>query len=193
MSEFRKEQPASGEEPQLEGLLFTGDVIRSLTPEQLAAIGQTALSFSVEMKLVHDVEQDLSRMGMKALEKGKTEKDLAPVKRRDFVAFADRYGYPKMRAWKSWNTSVCLGEEYPQSFEDDTLPPVQLLVDREDEFGNRTLREHQVVDLRSIYARLKQSRLDAAYYGAPDTEVEFLAHLCNEVLQPDEPLPIEDI
>lgn len=191
MNRFREEQSVPGEEPQLEGLLFTGDVIRSLTPEQLEVIGQAALSFGVEMTPMHHVKQDLGRTAIMTPEKGEAEKEPTPVRRQDFVAFAVEHGYPKMRAWKAWNASVYLGEEPHQRFEGDTSLPIRLLRNKEDEFGNLTLIEHQVVDLQSIYARLKQSRLDADYYGVPDTQVKFLVHLCNEVLRPDEPLLIE--
>jgi hypothetical protein len=185
--------------PGPEGLLFTGDAIRFLTPEQIATIGDFAnRMFGVEMRPIHHVRTELTDADMP--EEHETEP--VPVTRNNFLDFADRHGYPKQRARIAWNTVAVkrVGDEKLERFKGDDLPPLRMLRTELSEYDPSSAYEDwyavsskdQVVDLKSVYAILRRCQVDRPSidppFASPHITVPFLAHICNEVLQPDEPI-----
>jgi hypothetical protein len=196
MSEFQNHLSSVDVPEELsgpEGLLFTGEAIRSLTPEKIAAIGDFAnRMFGVKMRPLRHLQAELTDSDVTE----EQETDPVPVTRKDLLDFADRHGYPKQRARLAWNSRVYGGEESsePQRFKGDNLPPIRLLRTVYDPELEQTVTfpRDQVVDLKSVYALLKQCQIDHPSIEPPlersHITVPFLAHMCNEVLQPDEPL-----
>jgi len=96
VSEFRQDQSGISDGSEVQELPFSGEVVRSLTVEQLKAIGQLALSVGVEMRVIREVEQGLGASTLAITEQDEAEPEPVPVTRKDLVAFTDQHGYPRM-------------------------------------------------------------------------------------------------
>src|SRR5262245_42420679 len=98
LESWRNEQPAH----RPDALLFTGDSIRELTPEQIAAIGDFAsYMFGVEMQSVH-TDRDLVRTPGNVVDNHDDDRDPVPIRRRDVDDFAAEHHYPASRASSAW-------------------------------------------------------------------------------------------
>lgn len=166
-----------------EGLLFTGDAVNSLTAEQLAAIGDFAAQvFGVEMRPIRRAQQELGNQALLAAgEQAESEPEPIFLTKRDFQVWAADHGYgsrqPIMAFHSLWFT------EGGYRAEPDPWPPLRFT----DKFGEAG----PAVDLRSVYDRLAATELknDALVKSTPAT-VSLLAHLVNDLVRPEEPLPL---
>ncbi len=99
-----------------EGLLFTGEAIRALKPEQLAAIGDFAnRMYGVEMREVRSVGQDLGEMALRTVEI--EEPTPVPMQQKDFMRFARERGLSPDMARQAflWVKNVATGSGWGTS------------------------------------------------------------------------------
>jgi hypothetical protein len=168
-----------------EGLLFTGDAVRELSPDQLRAIGDFAhRMYGVEMRTVHSVEQELGDMALTVTQE--EEPEPVPMTRGELIEFALTNGYTKNFANNVWRSLTSEDyRKYIQPYISD-LPGVSF----RPRPGGRS--GQQEFDLRSVYARLRSDIRPSSRrrLGTPSDRA-FLAFLVNEKLQPDEPLEPE--
>lgn len=164
-----------------EGLLFTGDVIRTLTPDQLAVLGDFASRmFGVEMQPIQNVARDLGQQAISGAELEEEEPEPVLVTKEDFRRWAAENGYGDRQAVLAYHSLVFTAGSFEAK--DDPLPMPS--------FVNRHKHGEEAVDLRSVHERLviTEMRTDA-WIKATANSVSFLARMVNDLVQPDEPLP----
>jgi hypothetical protein len=182
MVDFREKLSNQDNETELhpEGLLFTGALIRELTPEQIEAIGEVASRlFGLEAQVMQSLESEPKHATIASPERVDEPKRL-PVTDDDFHKFAAENGYTKHRAGRAWSSV------YGTTFltrDEDLFPkaPVELIPHEGDE----------AVDLKDIYIRLIDSglRSNAWMRGSTGT-VAFLADMINKIMKLESPLPL---
>lgn len=163
---------------------LTGEGAAFLTDEHRAILQRVATNFAggraVELAVVNEaatVEVQPER-----------ELEAVPTLREDFLAFAEAQGYTRRQGFAAWNAT-----RFTAIFVKDENPPV-VFVDAIDEY-----RAGDILDLESVHRRLVASKLSrkawvkAGSHNASPSTVSFLAHLVNERVQPDEPLPVRDM
>lgn len=192
MCELNQELSTKGDELELqglEGLLFSGGVIRSLTAEHTAEIGQFVNRvFGVEMQPVRNIERELGNMALNSTETNEEEPDMIAATKSDFRRFAAEHGYSDSRACRSWNSLSFTTPHHTTPHDSsrrpaDQLPPVRWL-NRDSRCGEET------IDLRSVHERLVASELRSdSWIRGNNDHVAFLARLVNELVQPEGPLP----
>jgi hypothetical protein len=99
MSAGESEPPLESEPKGREGLLFTGEAIRRLTPEQIATIGKFAdQMYGVEMRAVPSARQ----LGELSIAVVRGERAPVPATQKDFRDFAAAHGFTDSIARRSW-------------------------------------------------------------------------------------------
>lgn len=191
MADYREEALLADEidQPSPDGLLFTGEAVRALTPDQLAAIGDFAnRMFGVEMRPVRSVESKLGELGLTAVEQ-EDQREPVPFTRTAALRFAEEYGYTLSRATHVWGELRGLDGR-----PDDSYPKLRY-VGRPPE----STRSPAVIDLWSVYERLKETGVTQAVWGGTvrrdrdDKTAHFLADVVNTLLPIDEPFPFKKI
>jgi hypothetical protein len=177
-----------------EGLLFTGDVIRSMTPDQIAAVGEFASRmFGVEMRPLHRIERELG--GLAVAETGEEAPEPVPATKEYFRTWAAENGYTSMRACRSWNylfyTTNSLQPGIP-AWRRESMKPVPPTAELRwlceyHTFDNDI--EKNVIDLRKVRDFLVATGLDPRVWIRGNRDhVAFLVDLVNSTVQPEEPL-----
>lgn len=170
---------AEGELQGPEGLLFTGEAIRALTPERLAAIGDFAnRMYGVEMREVRGVERELG--GMTLAEVERADPAPVPMRQKDFKAFAAERGIGESIAYSAWHW-VLWEKRQQETGKRQESPAIVVTLS-----GAR-----QLVELTSLYAYLRQTFKTHERTSASARQEAFLVALLNETLQPSEPLASE--
>jgi uncharacterized protein YifE (UPF0438 family) len=181
-----------------EGAVFQTDEHRSLL-QQVATV--FAGGRTVEWTVVNaEVEASAETINANA----ELEPEPAPVNLKHFLAFAAEHDYTATRAHRAWNTATSEARRGRSRMESGSNPnrnqkpglwryhdmtaqlPEVISLSPED-----THTEDEVLDLRTIHARLAESDLHYSAWGLTGRQtktVEFLAKLVNHTLQPDEPL-----
>lgn len=132
-------------------LVFTGEAIRNLSPEQVAAIGDAASRvFGIEMQAVPSLEQYRSARP----EQGEGLPPV-PATLRDFREYAKQHGYASKRAVGAWNLIIQVGWTAWRTRDDENFPGVRFIGPSPAEDGVR--EEQVIVDLRSVKERLATS------------------------------------
>lgn len=189
---FMHDLSPEGEELPAEtppALLFTGEGVSFLTDEHRNLLRQIACVF------VGGRAVELSVSGDFVSTNASPEQELEPVPatRAEFRAFATEHGYSDMRARKAWNVAVAAGERPEGS--SSTLPLVEFL-DGFDESVIHVSSDERIIDLRSVYDRFVASRMAPIAWGGdldysrPNLSIDFLAHIVNEKVQPEEPIRV---
>lgn len=163
------------------GLLFTGEAVDRLRPDQLAAIGEFASRmYGVEMRQVHRVEQLL---GGVALDDGETAKsEPIPATHIDFRDFADARGLSASMAGRVWRWVERTARGNLDEFDDptycivDELPRVEML-------GTQ-------VDVQTLYAHVLEAMRRVELVTGSEMRDAFLIAFLNETLQPSTRLPL---
>ena len=161
---------------QQRGLLFTGERVNDLSPDQLAAIGDFASRmYGVEMRVIHDVRA----LGQAALTEVEADRpEPVPATHDDFLLFAHKRGFSTRvagHAW-AWVDRMANGRatRKDRSSNLDGLPPIRM--------------DGQSVDLRSVYDHASQAMRQIDVFSGGDHRDAFLVTMVNETLQPEEPL-----
>ncbi|MGI8667499.1 MAG: hypothetical protein ACR2N4_15980 [Jatrophihabitans sp.] len=178
--------------PELQGLLITAEHLTGLNPEQaerFISIIQKSNASLADVEITPIWHQPLGQAAEATapVSQPLSKEQIAaavPISRQDFLAYAERHNLPELRASVTW-----LMTRWSSGTRDSWIPP--------DAYGAvirlSPSNEHEhtsVLGLRSMYDRLRASRLDPhAWSRGSQLKVEFLATLVNEVLQPDDPLP----
>jgi hypothetical protein len=171
-----------------QGVLLTGEGVSFLTaPERLAVVREVAGKLGLEVTVI----RDLQSLGISP------EQELTPVPatRLDFRLFAADYGLSDRRADYAWRAvdwthsriEFSAHRRHPDVEAENLAcyPPPRFL---RDDAG----ADQKIVDLRSVYDRLRASNLAlAAWTNSTYKTVEFLAMIVNEMVQPDPPLPLK--
>lgn len=180
MSKFEHDLSAPDDElglTQPEGYLLSGEALRNVTLEQVRdKLGELGLEPALEITPVAELAT------FRAIaECHEDEPEPVPMTRADFRRFASDHGYEDRRATNSWHYLGCTSS--PHLRPHDEYSKLRWL-------GSENWRR-DMVDLRSVQERLLASglRSTAWYKGTPE-HVRFLAHMVNEVIKPDEPLPL---
>jgi hypothetical protein len=161
---------------QQRGLLFTGERVNGLLPQQLAAIGDFASRvYGVEMRVVADIRA-LGQTALTEVETDRPEPVLAT--RDDFYTFAHPRGFTNQVAGQAWawveRMATDRATRKDRSSKLDGLPPIRM--------------HGWSVDLRSVYDHASQAMRQIDVFSGGDHRDYFLVTMVNEVLQPEEPL-----
>ncbi|MGW4130206.1 hypothetical protein [Amycolatopsis japonica] len=167
-------------------LLFSGEGVQFLTGKQRELLRQVASNFAGGRAV------ELSAVTLGELEASHSieyEQEPIPVGKADFVAFGEQHGHSPQRPQRAWNQTIdgtirnhdFYGEQFPQI----TFVGLAKKPRRSGQPDERTL------DLRSVYKRLLATECRPEYwYGAPG-DLNFVLHITNEYVRPDEPLPFQ--
>lgn len=135
------------------------------------------------------VVTDLQSTGIRA----EVEPEPIPVAKADFWAFAAEHGYSKQRATLAWSLATRGNlDKYGAH-----LPLVRFLDGVSDDPDVLVSREDRIVDLRSVHERFVASEGRPLAWGGdhtpdrPNRSIDFLAHLVNEKLRPEEPVAVQ--
>src|ERR1051326_6196836 len=149
-----------------EGLLFTGEAIRSLTAAQLAKLGEVATAFGVEMRAVRSVERELGEVALSESER--EEPTPVPMRQKDFKAFAAEHGFGDSMAYNAWHW-VLLEKHQQEAGKRPNSPPISVTMS-----GAR-----QLIELNSVYAYLNQALIRHELTSMSARQEAFLVTLLN--------------
>ncbi|WP_280483903.1 hypothetical protein [Nocardia farcinica] len=167
-------------------ILLTGEGLARMTPERLQMLREMLGGLGLTVTLLSGQEIDLPPPS--------PEEEAEPVlaSREDFLAFAREHGYADMRAFRAWRCAA-ENEAGARYGKNDGLPPVRFVgLAPRPEYS--TDPDRRTLDLRSVHERLIATQQEPHLWGYRSKrrgDVRFLAHMVNEVVQPDEPLPLE--
>jgi hypothetical protein len=166
-----------------EGLLFTGEAIRSLTPEQIATIGEFAnRMFGVELREVQSVGEYLNSGHSSENEAGEVEQ-IVPVTLNDFRRFATENGYSNRRAVSAWNL-VMYADGQDSLRGNGEFPPIRFIGP-----DHHEALDDSIVDLQSIKDRLAFSSSKATWWatqGVSDKTIDFLTEITSQITEASE-------
>ena len=181
MSEFDPElfrQDDEAETAAQQGFLLSGEALHGVTLEEIRAkLGELGLEPAIEVTPVADVS-----VFEGGAEEGEGKPEPVPVTKRELIDFAIARGQSETLAKTAWN-SLAHAETHGAYW---GFPAVRFM-ERTEKFGPIDSRP---VDLRSVYHRLWATGVDQEnWFRAGPKTLNLLAQLCNERLQPEEPLP----
>lgn len=167
MSELGNFPPGSTSEQQgPDGLLFTGDYVRQLSPDQITAIGDFASRmFGVEMRQIEHINRDLTENDLVAEEQGEEALPPVPMTLEEMTEFAISHDGSKVLARNAWNSLWSAHGSYHN--EECDLPDIDF-IQSEKEFDVTS------VDLRSVYNRLWATEVNPLLLGpSPCSNCQF--------------------
>ena len=173
------------EEQGPEGLLFTGDVIRTLTLDQLAVLGDFASRmFGVEMQPIQNVARELGQQAVSGSELEEEEPAPVLVTRKDVLQWAVEHGYGKDSTNGAYSRVYRTLQEQEYGNISSAFPSIRWT-------GSFASNKEEIrIDLRSVYERLAGSGLaEEAWERGTADDVSLLVHIVNDLVQLDEPLP----
>jgi hypothetical protein len=192
-----------------QGFFLSGDaeVMAAITPDRIEMLREMVGGLGLALTVQHGEA---------------TQSDVAPelddgpvaITREGFFSFAAQHGYTKARAKWAWSN---VAETHWQT--ETAWLTSEDLVDTPDSIGLnlnphmqryarwpiRWLNEDpnsswddRILDLRSVHERLVETSLTNRAWrgganGAPQGFMDFLAHMVNEIVKPDEPLPVSSM
>ena len=187
--------------PIAQGILFTGEGVSALTPEHRELLREVASVLAGGQAVEASVVADTTAIELTEL-RPEQGQDPISASRDDFRQFAQEHGYTDQRACRTWATIISTAERWyglPGQRFDDPYPRLMFLdpAPRLEPVHAPELRHgFQVLDLRSVYARLTvpeypmQRRMWGHKWGRASVgSLAFLAHIVNEEVRPERPLP----
>src|SRR6266498_1851063 len=171
-------------EQEQKHVLLSGEGIQFLTHEHRELLRQITSSFAggraVECSVVISREvENLEHV---------PDHDPLPALKKEFYQFGRDHGYAQHKGARVWmrlgSVNNLEGHGYGK-IPAGKYPLISYL-------GPETLREdRRPVDMRSVSNRLIATECDRRLWRFSETEMNFLKHITNVYVQPEEPLPVE--